>query len=406
MSNFRNCKKLDIFPIIPKLYIHKQDDIKSCLGTILTIIFSFFSISFLGNNFFQTFKMKFYSNSFNLETKQVYSLPTTKYPFFLRFIDKNGQPIQNIEKIMKIEAFYKPKEEVFVKSLEEQFVFRETRLGNCDRNEFLDEFDNLKTGNITDLFLNFRCAIPIKEPEINNDNSSSTYLETENFQGYKFTKCRNNTKSNITCLDQKTIDTQIDEMAFIWAHIDYDIFHSQINNPFQPKIIQETYYFNTKFIKKFTVTKKQVIYTDEIGSIFEYYTEYINYLYDSTDILPLDLNPRYPNLFSMIFLESSGKRDSHLRRYKKLIETLTESFAFIKSMQFVCRLLIGLLFEKVYFQKLINIIFKFDLIELDNKNNSEYEAKFKQLKDQFKNQNERTFFNWDKYKEKENVYVL
>jgi len=394
-------KNIDIFRIKPKIYIQKQENINSCLGMILTIFFSLISFVFLGFNFFQTFQRLHYTNSYNLETKQEYNLPTSKYPFFLRFLNKNGQAIQNLEKIIKIEAYYKPFEDDYKKSLDDIFVSKETILDNCNINE-ISEIENLLTENITNFLLNFKCAIPINDFNKKNNNNDSIYLETYNFQGYKFSKCSNNTKSNIICLDEKTIDSEIDDMTFIWAHIDYDIFHNKIVNPFQPKIIKEVYYFNSKKIKRFSVRKKQVIYNDENGYISESYQEYINYLYDSTDILILDSSPLYPYLFSMIYIDSSGKRDIHFRRYKKLIESLTESFAFIKTMQACCIIFVGLLHEKVYFQNLINAIFKFDFKEIENTDISKYQVKFMQMKDEFIYFKENKFYITEKNNEIKN----
>jgi len=89
------------------------------------------------------------------------------------------------------------------------------------------------------------------------------------------------------------------------------------------------------------------------------------------------------NYFMDLFIETSGKEDYHFRRYQKLQESLAGVFTILATIHSIFVFIIEMLYDKIYFQKLINNI----LLSEEEDNTEQKLKKINFLRNCFYNRN-------------------
>jgi len=351
------CQKFDIFKTQPSLYIHKQDKICSILGVIFSFIFIGLSIFFSFNILNEIFQKKHFTNSYNLDKRQKYNPPRYKYPFVFKFdFFHTNLTKRNIEDIISVKSV--------VMTYDSQNNYNFTKLNNSSSLKKCKMNEEFKKYNLED-FENEVTSYLCVENEYDLDDPKR---QNQTLIGYFILKCVNSTENNYNCVDKNYIDNYVKSIRGRIFIFDYDIVHNYPGNPFKASILEENeVLFNPDEFTIYKFTKKRVIYTDDIGIIFQNENIYMEFLSDAVKIEypKTNIDIRYEGV-SFLCLDSEWKTDFHYRRYKKFSEGLSEVYAIIKISSFLFKALIGFFQGNIYMQKLINLVFIFNDEEIQD----------------------------------------
>jgi len=342
------CKKIDIFQMKPKLYMHKNEKLSSLLGGISTFIVVCLAFIFSFTSLDEVIERKRYTNTYNIETMQKYNPPRNKYPFIFKFdFFETNFSNRKIEDIISVKTVLMS----FDSKYDYEFFSINSKFEQCKMNE---EFKKYNLEDFNKDISSYKCV----ENEFDLDDSKSQNLTVI---GYYILKCVNSTENNFSCVDSNDIDNYIRSIIGNTFLFDYEIVHNNFGNPFKPKILKEVVLFipDDYTVNKFV--RKQVLYSDDTGYFFINENKYTEFLFDyeKKESRGKEFNRNLEGI-SFLFLYSEGRRDIHYRRYKRLNEGLSEAYAIIKIFEALCQLIIGFFEEKIYFQKLINLVFTFD----------------------------------------------
>jgi len=351
---FNILRKIDIFTIKPKFYIFKQISVSSKIGILLTLIqisISFLVVIYTCKTFFNR---ENFTTSFTQDTMQYYEFKQSENPLFISIFDYQAQPVPLVflEKYLVFEVDYfaffnisKPNMKVYQTSF---------KLEKCNFTTNLKNYDNLVRDNI--IIDNFLCL-----PQSENDlKIIGTFGDFKGFSQIriKISKCINGTQNNNSCFDIEKINKFIKNSLIIWGSIDYDINHNIPDDPFVSKVVTEAYYMTTENLKSIKVRRKKITYTTDYGFFFKnnHTLGKIFIDYSIPVIEDFNQNDLTGNYFMNLYIETSGKKDNHFRRYQKLQEALAGAFTILASLKSLSFLIIEIFYDKIYFQKLINNI--------------------------------------------------
>jgi hypothetical protein len=171
--------------------------------------------------------------------------------------------------------------------------------------------------------------------------------------------CVNSTKSSVICKPKQIIDEYLKSVYFGLAlKVNY-INHQNTTNPFMEEFRLMSFFMSNTIFKQYYVSFKNVIYTTDLGMIFEDKLVQYDYVYGSQQLnVDLKLGTILsPAAFGQITLTADSIASEYKRSFTKLQTVLANAGGALKALQTFTLILCQLITKRLYFQEMINLNF-------------------------------------------------
>lgn len=348
---------IDFYSVQPQLYISKQKKLPSLIGSIFSSISILLLVTFGFYLFLKVLNKTSMTIIFNQENTRPKNFDHSEVPFIFSIRDFNGDPVANLDKIVKLHSAYT---RYFVEKDHLQAEDRAFDLEKCDKNLVVKNLSQeFEIPNIKDSF-----CIPNDNKNftlygVGGDNAGFSMLNMYIF------KCKNSTENNNNnnkCLSAEKIDETLSNSIITFIFPDFDVNHNLIENPFQRKLFSDTWSLSPKMTVEMILSKKEVEYITDHGLIFAEEVKHSGFKHDSL-VMKYDLlneSKETRNYFLNIMIILSGKKEVFNRKFLKLEEAIASLGGIIKIVQTFSQLMLLFFTDQLYFQDLINKIFLFD----------------------------------------------
>lgn len=181
-------------------------------------------------------------------------------------------------------------------------------------------------------------------------------------------KCQNDTKSGKTdCYDEKTIDTYLNFAYVHYKTIDYNMNHSNIEQPGQPYLRSDPLSISSSVFRRQFYTIRHIDYTSDLGLIFESKLTQNYYYYtdarESTDLS--NLNSSTGGLLALVQFSMDPKMDFYTRNFLKAQTVLANVGGIIKALIAASQICTFVFNSELYYYELIQSLFKISTEKLE-----------------------------------------
>lgn len=306
----------DILGTQPQTYFAGKPRYQTVLGFVLTVL-CYMAIITLGVYFLLQFINKqSFSIVYSQYIDQAPSIDLTSSPIVVSLTDANAVPINN-SGIATLSMWQRGYMKSHVNGTPTfGLVYNPIPLEKCNISKHFVNYSSLYQ-DVPGLET-FYCVVPGSMNltifgQYGDVTSGFTYLDLQ------ASKCVNSTANNNSCARPEVIDAKLGFVYMAFGYLEYQINHTNIDNPISLYRTNELGFFSTSIFKRYFTYFKRLEYHSDNGIVFEEIDSMIGYQHDNT-VINYDLKPpaNYPNMFAEISVTMSKKYDSYSRSFVKL----------------------------------------------------------------------------------------
>lgn len=398
-------KDLDILGVNPVLYVDGSRRKKSAFGAIASILTC---LLMMGATIYFCCEV-FFRNSFILIYNQITNYNPafnfSDYPLAFGFFDTNSKPLEGLEDQirvwMELQNLY-PSEDSNQKV---KFDTTLLKLEKCELKKHFTKYANLFKKYS---YLETYYCIPTGKLNLTLYGNWADALNPNSFLTIKFAKCFNdqanvNDFPEVSCRNISEIDKNLFGFVMNMLYLDYDINHSNVDNPVNIISRSESFSFSSSVFFRYHIRKKIVNYQTDYGFLFPNIVNEVffqdDYMTSTTD-LRVNTSPR--GIFGHTILSLSNKTDNFSRTYTKIQNALANIGGIVEGIFFFFSVLVKFLLKKNYYSELGLSCYGFSRKQSENV--KYVPVKFRELKqineENYFNENEISSYNnsWKKKK--------
>lgn len=345
-------KNYDLLGIEPKIYHESHIRKRTIIGGIITI----FSVILIVSAIIYFFSEIFLRNSFLLISNQTTDyqpkLDISKFPIMIGLYDSQGKHIEDLDsQVLIIGEFYE------IKNSKEdnnqiRFLVEKFKLKNCDLKDF-DEYAHL----FNKFSLNKYYCIP--NEHLKGKTFYGNFLDKNydnSFLTIKIAKCVkgmpliNDLGNGDLCKTKDEINMNLSHVFLNFLFLDYDIDHSDYENPVKIVSRSETLSLSSTVFNCYHLRKRIGKYHTDSGFIFNNIKTNLFFQYEYfINITDLRIDNPMEIVFGQLIFSLSKKSDNYYRNYMKLQSALANIGGIVEGIFFLFSVIVKFLMKKQYY---------------------------------------------------------
>jgi hypothetical protein len=349
---------IDFLSRLPKFYVYKQDRYHSKIGITLSILSLISMLSLIIYFVYATFSRSNIFIRYSTSTKYSKVINLTDTPFLFTALDVSGNYFPNPETIFSLYLQYSTIVPGNVTLGIETKRFAETKLvERCKRSDYI--------GTLFESYPDIEKYFCTK-PGARNLTIYNKFGDLVNGYGFVnlfINKCSNSSLyyNGKNCADSTTINSALSRGFFAFVYVDNIINHDNVTNPYESYIATEVFDMSTTIFQRIYFTLKNVYYETADGFVFDT-SNTVQFTQQDYIRLYADNRPSgiYPETYSSIFIQASGKADVYNRSYVKLQSLLANIGGVVNGIITLANILVYILTTKLNSVNLIEHLFKLE----------------------------------------------
>jgi hypothetical protein len=355
---------LDIYSISPNMKINGKNSYNYMLSLTLSIfcIISSLIISIYFVIFF--WQKRSVSIVYNVDSLEYPVNNITEFPITLYIYDSFGNPIPEQDKYFYFTARHWNYKVIRDEKNNPKIVTNVTdiKMKRCDIDT---DFGNYKQYFLNTPDLNYKYCVPPNSLNMTLYGFLGDVGRGNGFITFFVNKCINGIDGKKDCYELEKIDSTLTVVQMEFAHLNYDIDHSKIDDPRVLTRKIDMYQLSSTIFKRITKHISSVNYATDYGNILEDIYN-VKFFLDDRDEIEYDFRKEgiKKSSFSSIFLVSSSKTQKYKRSFTKLQGLLANIGGFINGIFILGKIISALLSKNLLTFVLFDLVFnKSDKIE-------------------------------------------